>query len=379
MILPTAQYEPIKTTESMVVEPEEAISSIENPFNLKQVDISQRIYSIDLIMNKLGRSPAEIDLGIGFQRRSNLWTAVQQSRLIESMLIRIPIPVFYFDATDPDKWLVIDGLQRISTLKNFILDKNLKLTGLEFYSEFEGKGYDDLPSDLKRRLDETQLTSFFINPGTDPQIKFIIFQRLNTGGTPLNSQEIRHTLYNGKPADFIEKLSSISEFVIATGNVLDPIRMLDREFVTRFVAFYLLGPENYHNNMELYLNEGMNKIYSISSNNMLKIENDFRKAMQAAIDLFGEHAFRKSNPLEETKKPLNKALFDVWSYSLSKLNANELNDLQNKKSFFLSEYTKILQFDDFFQNSITNSTGDKIRVRNRFSIVNNLIQKTIKL
>lgn len=378
MALPARQYLPEKTeVEPLAVEPEETLSSRDTPLSMKQVDIDQRIYSVDTLISMLSREPSRIDLGTGFQRSTNLWTSIQQSRLIESMLIRIPIPVFYFDATDEDRWLVIDGLQRLGTLKNFIIDKTLILSGMEFLPQFEGHKYDDLPIDIQRRLKETVVTAFVINPGTDPDVKFIIFHRINTGGISLTAQEIRHALYNGQPAEFVGKLSEFDEFKQATGYAINPNRMLDREFATRFLSFYLLDPENYHPDMESFMNNGMRAVYSLTPQQLLMIETDFKKSMRSAFEIFGGGAFRKWYSKEEPRKPLNKSLFDVWSYTLAKLPDNQIAVLIHNKKSLLLKYFNILQTNEEFNLAISNSTGDKYRVWSRFRIIDKLVKETL--
>ena len=102
-----------------------------------------------------------LDLAPDFQRHADLWKDDVKSRLIESIIIRIPLPAFYIDGTNEESWLVVDGLQRLSALRQFISDKSdkrLKLTGLEYLNELEGKTYEDLDRKYQRRIEETQVT-----------------------------------------------------------------------------------------------------------------------------------------------------------------------------------------------------------------------------
>lgn len=89
---------------------------MERPFNPSQIDISTKNPTIDLLVKRLKADPPEIDLYPDFQRKDDLWDAGKQSRLIESLLIKFPLPAFYFDGTDNNKWLVVDGLQRLSAI-----------------------------------------------------------------------------------------------------------------------------------------------------------------------------------------------------------------------------------------------------------------------
>ncbi|NCD33278.1 MAG: DUF262 domain-containing protein [Spartobacteria bacterium] len=135
-----------------------------------------------------------IDMNTDFQRHAELWDNQKMSRLMESILIRFPLPAFYFDASNEDRWLIVDGLQRLSAIRKFVVEKKLKLHGMEYLKDFEGLGYDDLPKTYIRRINECAVTLFLIQPGTPDAVKYSIFRRINTGGIVLNDQEIRNAM-----------------------------------------------------------------------------------------------------------------------------------------------------------------------------------------
>ena len=120
---------------------------IERPFNPKEINIKSKTMSLDNIIKRIRES--EIDMAPDFQRKGDLWTPDKQSRLIESMLIKLPLPAFYFDGTEDEKWLVVDGLQRLSAIKNFVVDENLRLQGLEFLENINGKTFSELPRNYR--------------------------------------------------------------------------------------------------------------------------------------------------------------------------------------------------------------------------------------
>jgi len=140
-------------------EEETSPENIKEPFDPAKINIITKPLTIDLLRKRLEEK--EIDMDTGFQRKAGLWNDKKQSQLIESILIRLPLPAFYFDASNDTKWLVVDGLQRLSTLKNFLVDKTLALTNLEYLKQYDGKSFLDLPRELQRRIEETQITAYF--------------------------------------------------------------------------------------------------------------------------------------------------------------------------------------------------------------------------
>lgn len=141
---------------------------IEKPFNPKEINIKTKTMSLDNIIKRI--KEGEIDLAPDFQRKGNLWTLDKQSRLIESMLIKLPLPAFYFDGTEDEKWLVVDGLQRLSAIKNYVVDENFSLQGLEFLEPIQGKRFSELPRNYKRMIEETEIVAYIINPGTPADV-----------------------------------------------------------------------------------------------------------------------------------------------------------------------------------------------------------------
>ena len=169
---------------------------------------------------------------------------VDKSRLVESLLLRIPIPVFYVAADDEDNWKVVDGVQRISTISDYI-EGRFPLQRLEYLDHFDGKRYEELPRPMQRRISETQLTVNVIEPGT-PQGSCSTSSTGSTqGGLPLNGQEIRHALNPGPVREFLRALAESNEFLTATSRRISPKRMGDRECVLRFLAFRMVPWEAY--------------------------------------------------------------------------------------------------------------------------------------
>lgn len=164
-------------------------SEIGRPFDPAKLSIATKTTTVHLVVSRLARR--EIDLNPDFQRNAGTWNRTTRSRLIESLLLRIPLPVFHVVADNNGHWHVVDGLQRLCSIKSFVLDKTLKLHGLEYFTQFERFSYDDLPRRMQRRINETELAFHVVDTRTPETVMFNVFKRLNTGGKPLTPQEIR--------------------------------------------------------------------------------------------------------------------------------------------------------------------------------------------
>ncbi|EHM7981733.1 MULTISPECIES: GmrSD restriction endonuclease domain-containing protein [Elizabethkingia] len=363
-------------SEKVEIEEVDENSVLEKPFDPTKINIETKTPSLDTLISRISEKEIQMNTESYFQRSSDLWSDEKQSRLIESILIRFPLPAFFFDASDDNNWLVVDGLQRLSSIRNFCVDKSLKLSNLEFLPQLNGLGYSDLSGDLKRILKESQVVIYKIMPGTPVDVKFNIFKRINTGGLVLEPQEIRHALFQGRPADFVKKLANDKYFKLATDNKIKSHRMQDRDFATRFLCFYLLGIENYNSDLDTYMSKAMAKLNDKSLDLNL-IEKDFSKSMQLSYDIFGHNSFRKI--LEETKRtpPINKALFDAISTQFSFLDDNSILQLKSNKNIFVNTLRTALTYDTDFFESVSSSTGAKNNVMKRHSEIRNIINNTL--
>ena len=345
------------------------------PYDPSQIDISPKNQSLDLLLNRVENE--EIDLMPDFQRKAGLWEPKQKSQLIESLILRIPLPAFYFDGTDNDKWIVIDGLQRLTALKEFFIDKTLRLTGLEFLKDLEGLGCDDMPKVYLRRMKETQVICYIINPGAPINLKYNIFKRINTGGLHLEPQEIRHALYQGYATDYLKKLSDNDTFKRVTGYSVPTDRMLDREFVLRFIAFYELGVDKYDGIVDDFLNAAMaliNKKYKNDLTYADAVEKKFLFVLEIAEKVFGRFAFRRM-PDKEKRRTMSKALFETWTVVLAKHSNEELDKLVLKREFLVKKYMPMFTEDEEFYNSI--GSGKIYSVRKRFEKIESLVAEVL--
>ena len=347
---------------------------IESPFDPKKIKITIEPNTVYGLVQRIKFK--NIDMNTEFQRKGNLWSLPVQSRLIESLLLRFPLPAFYFDATNDNKWLVVDGLQRLWSLKNFILEeKNPLVTqGLEILtsSDFSNKKFKDLTPTFQRRILETPVTTYLIQPGTPKDVKYNVFRRINTSALTLTPQEIRHALNQGQAADYLKDITESKQFRSFI-RVRDN-RMQDRELVLRYIAYVLVDYRKYEKPMASFLDRRMEELNNLPQEKLDDLRINLVNALELSKKLFKEHIFSRSI-VEENRKMLNSALFEVWTSSLAKLNNNERISLLKNKTELISEFKKQLSEDKEFKNSVSSATSGKAAVIKRFESIETLIKK----
>ncbi len=346
------------------------------PFDPTWIRVETKQLSMDFLISKM--MEGELDLMPDFQREAGIWSDVAQSRLIESMFIRIPLPAFYIDVSDDDKWLVVDGLQRLAAIYRFVIKKELKLTCLDFFHHFSGKGFNELPGNFRRRIMETRATVHSIKKDTPPAVKFNIFKRINTGGLPLSSQEIRHALNPGSAPEMLKKLAGSIEFKQATDYGIRDQRMATRECVLRFMAFSLKPYTSYNSSdFDVFLNSAMAAINKKPANSLRKLEDSFLRALNASRDIFGGYAFRKQYKKNGRRNPINKALFETWTVNLDSLDDARLTELKEKRDKLVDGFIDLMSGNSGFDEAISQGTGAVAKVKLRFFEISKLIQEVL--
>jgi len=345
------------------------------PFAPGSIRISTSVLSVGQLLTRI--KEREINLKPDFQREF-VWKDGAQSRLIESMFIQFPLPAFYMDATDDDKWLVIDGLQRLSTVKRFVLDNDLKLRDLEYLGdELNGKMYNELSRPLQRRINETQVTVYKIEKGTPPEVRYNLFKRINTGGLPLSPQEIRHALYPGQANPFLAELADSEEFKRATNYSIRDKRMADREMVLRFLAFSITHYTEYRTNLAMFLNDHIVKLNGMTLEELDQWRYRFFRVMTAAYHIFDKWAFRKMYSKKGQYSHVSKPLFETWSVNIDKLTDEQICSLVEQKERAIDKFIIIMK-KCYFDNAISVNTGSPDRIKTRFKYVENLIKEVLE-
>jgi len=366
--------------EGLLSNPSDLPENIERPFDPQQIKISRRIVPIDLIVRRIGFK--EIELAPDFQRRARIWDVGRKSRLIESILLRIPLPVFYVAADENENWRVVDGLQRLTTIFDFIhteSQNSFNLRGLEYLKPYENASFTQLPRSIKRRIEETELNINVIESGTPDEVMFNIFKRINTGGITLNGQEIRHALNPGRARDFLSELASSQEFVVATDGSVSDARMGARELVLRFVAFWLTRYDKYvGSDLDGFLNNAMGSLNLLSECDLLKISLAFKTSMTRARALFGNDAFRKRTNPHHGRSLINRALFEAWSVPLARLSEERYENILEHAAELQERFASELRTSQQFMNSISVATGTRSRVIFRFKTIEEIILDTLR-
>jgi hypothetical protein len=383
-----------ETGEKSGIQQEDNTEMPQEPFNPKEISIDSKKISLDQVLRRL--KSKTIRLSPDFQRNV-VWNNTRKSLLIESLMLNIPIAMFYVSDDGKGNWDVVDGLQRLTAIKEFIYDKTLILEGLEFWKDYNDLKFDDLPSIPYNQIMETEFNFVIINPGTPESVKYNIFKRINTGGLPLSGQEIRHALFQGKGTVLLVKLSETKEFKAATDNSINDSRMAAREIILRCLSFLLLGNSNYPNtvNMENFLRKGLKILNNLESISDVKLGKDFEKddlskitirnyeklkkyfllGMERSFELFEKNAFRISL-LGKHRSPVNKALFETWGCQLALLSQNEYTKcLKNKNNLFLRYESK--KADLRFYRAVSRDAWKKPNVDYRFYEISNIIREAI--
>ena len=324
----------------------------ESPYSPDDIRISQRVYSIYQIEHMIYEK--KLILTPEFQRNL-VWDIGRMSLLIESIMLGIPIASFYFQEDYAGDKLVIDGLQRLSTIHAF-MSNDFRLKGLQYLKEYDGCYYSDLPKKYVSRIEDSQLVAYVLDSSCHELIKFDVFRRVNTGGVPLNSQEIRNTMAAPGTRHLLDTMSHSEEFICATRGKVKDIRMDAQELCLRFIAFYMRydfesGTLNNLSSLTKMLDQTLLELNHMKEDIRQKLLETFKKSMERCYALLGEKAFSKKT----ANHIINKPLFTSWSVILAGYDRDIdfFRQRQSKAIRLQQEY-----FDDGkYFNAITSSTA----------------------
>ena len=298
-------------------------------------------------------------------QRDFIWDADKQSRLIESVVMRIPLPVFYLAEDDRERLVVVDGLQRLTTFQRFV-NGELPLR-LKDQPELNGSKFENLTPKLQNRVEDCNLILYVIDAKVPEQARLDIFERVN-GGVPLSRQQMRNCLHMGDATRFLKEESRTEVFLNATGRSLRTSTMRDREFVNRFCAFQILDLERYRD-MDVFLADGLREM-NANPTSLSALSSQFRTSLSNNFFLFGKHAFRKHDLEQERRGVINASLWDVMSTGLSCYSPEVV---EGNAEALLDAFYDLME-DDEFVDAITRGPNSPNQVKRRFAMAKEMFQ-----
>lgn len=336
----------------------------ESAYPLDDIMVRSETRTVGYVVNKIEQQRFILDPDF---QRDFVWDAKKQSKLIESCIMRIPLPVLYVAQGPDGRIVVVDGLQRLTTFVRFLSDK-LPLTDLGDKHPLKAKKFSDLPIQLKERVEETQLILYILDKNAPQRAQLDIFERVN-GGVALSRQQMRNAIFNGPATRWLRKMSKSKPFLGATGGSLNTKIMRDREAINRFAGFHVLGWESYgKGDIDDFLARALERLNGLDEQHLSALKTKFWQSMKNNRKLFGFHAFRKSLKEEDSqarRSVINIALFDVLSWAFSKIPDTVVEDDADEITSRVVE----LIFNYEFERAITYSTNSTVQVQTRFRMV----------
>lgn len=301
-------------------------------------------------------------------QREFIWADDKQSKLVESVLMRIPLPVFYLAEDEDGRMVVVDGLQRLSTFQRFMNNElQLKLPDQATLNKLR---FRDLSPKLQNRIEDCNLILYIIDAKVPERARLDIFERVN-GGVPLTRQQMRNCLFMGNATQFLKAEASSDSFLKATGHSLASLTMRDREFVNRFCAFQLLPLEEYRGDMDDFLARALKKMNNLDLDALDKLSAQFRTSLVNNFTVFGKHAFRKQSEGKDSRSVLNASLWDVMSTGLT----HYPEHVVEARADDLRTAFYALMVDEGFVKAVTYGTNDANRVKHRFAVAGAMLKE----
>ena len=302
-----------------------------------------------------------------FQSNS-VWTQAQQSRFIESILLKFPLPPFYFNQTVDGQLIVVDGLQRITALNAF-LNNEFSLKGLTTLAPLNGQYFNDLLGIQKVKIEDAELQVHTIMPSVPLAVVHDIFSRINTGGTSLNHQEIRNYIFFGKATDLLKKLANSIYFKQAIDDGISANRMKDQEAVLRYLAFKISDYKEYDGDMGDFLESAMRQLNLMADSQIAALEKNFEQTMKLTYDFFGKSNFRLSSKTNRGR--INIAILESIANFFA---ISDTSFLIKNKAKIIKNYHQLLN-DKQYLAAVKTSTGNKKNVQTRFEQAKQILGK----
>ncbi|NQW89766.1 DUF262 domain-containing protein [Curtobacterium sp. VKM Ac-2861] len=335
--------------------------------------------TLDYNLSTISRlvSDNSIDLDPSFQRRHR-WDRRRQSQLIESFMMNVPLPPIFLNEDDFGSYSIIDGKQRLTAVSEFMRD-GFALTGLDVFSEAEGRKFSELDRDLRSVLEtRASLRAIIILRMSDPDIKYQVFQRLNTGGVRLNAQELRNVAYAGPLNDLLHTLAEYEPFreLLRLSDVETRQRsalwrqMRDVELVLRFFTLSRSW-SRFSGSLVREMNDFMGSHKDSSGRELLALQRSFTETVDKVRTVFGIDAFRRPNA--RSGRPgaaVVASLFDAQMLGVQPFDADRVGRAKAE----LQQGMRALFADTDFTGVIGAATNTPSSVRERVQRVRNMVE-----
>lgn len=362
-------------------------SNHDGVYPMKSIKVEKGFFTSYELKRKFDKKPSMVVLDSSFQRE-NVWKIQQKRELIESILMGLPLPIFYFNEDKTGRLIVIDGRQRLGAIFEY-MDNVFALDNLKILKDFNKKKFDNLDSVFRSKIEDYQMIAHVIQSTTPDRVKFDIFDRVNRAGTQLNKQEIRNALYQGQSTQLLNDLVLTKEFNEATEQYFTKDkRMKNKYLVLRFIAFYL-----YYNNKlykdnaingEIYVYSGdidellgltMEYLNTVSENEIIAIKQCAIRAFEQISFYLGVNAFRLIDIAADGKikrYPININIFETFSYAMTLL---PYKDSKIREDVF--NKLNSLKKDTAFRDSLNNHRDSDVKVTHRYETIISLIQEFV--
>ncbi len=331
------------------------------------IDIREDPQTVFELMRKYDTGKLIIDPDF---QRNIVWKLEQKSQFIESVILNFPLPPWYVNQTVNGKYIIVDGLQRTSALHEFVNDK-FRLTGLEAFTKLNGYNFSDLkqlPGDYQTKIEDKKLNIYFIKPSVPIKVVYDIFNRINTGGTKIERQEVRNCIFSGKSTKLIKELSEKDYFRKSIDHGISPKRMKDREVILRYLAFKIFNyHEDYQGDLSEFVENAMRRINKMSDDKIEELKKDFERVMIFTFDFFGKKNFRL--PSRGSRGMINIAIFESVSYFFS-LRSDDF--LKENQQTIRDNFTKLLENQEYL-DAIKSATSSKAKVISRFKLAQEIL------
>ena len=358
-----------------------SLSSNESGYPMYNINVERGFYTVFELKRKYDRQDKRIILDSDFQRES-VWKPVQKAELVESILMGLPLPIFYFNQDKHGRLIVVDGRQRLTALFEFMSDK-WALKNLKVLAELNGKKFGQLSPVVQGQIEDYQIQAHVIQPPTPDRIKFDIFDRVNRAGTQLNKQEIRNALYQGNATELLNRIVKTEEFRIATEDAfIKNARMKDRYLVIRFLAFELYFQERlmaegkpylYKNDMDELLGLSMEYINTLAEKEVGHLYDFVLGALKNAIQFLDKNAFRMVRA-NGARSPINMNVFEILMHLMSRLTGQDLA-YRDRIGYRIEE----LKGNSEFQESIGSHRDNWQKAELRFKMVDAILEDVLYL